>query len=80
MIENSKVVMMAKNITFFRLILPLPVKMFGLDPDGHEGPPKNLKLESSLMIYVCYRKITYTQHEKGHTRKQDEHGSKLSGD
>lgn len=71
------------KVTFFGLILPFPVKMFGFDPDGHEELLKNFKLENSLTIYQVYvlqKDNCIPQHEKGHTQKQDEHWSKLSGD
>lgn len=47
----------SKKHNFFGLILPFPGKLFPeLDPDGHEGPLKNFKLESSLMRHSLQNK------------------------
>lgn len=54
----------------FLVILPSPSKVFGLDPDGQEGPLKNFKLESSLMIYMQQKDNCMCNVKRGRPRSK----------
>lgn len=59
-----------QNTAIFGLTLPSPGKVFGLDLDGHKGPLKNFKLESSLMILQITERHYIHEVERGRPRSK----------